>query len=139
MGRTRVYANSGLAHLSLACTFDSGALLASSVHLGDPYRDLTTTKQWRSMAASEYLLAFQSAIGKDEKISEQPIFGIQLLVAYEAGQSFLRLQPHAKESPVVAAGIAKLKKIPPSNAVTPLVLDLSDSKPLSLLLESSRE
>ncbi len=66
---TNAYADSALAHLTLACTFDSGALLASKVKLVAPYKGLTTTKQWRSVAASEYLLAFQKAIVTERKTS----------------------------------------------------------------------
>lgn len=129
----------GLAHLTLACTFESGALLATKLKLSAPYSDLKTTQQWRAKAANEYLLAFQKSIKEDSKIKYQPIFGLDTLVAYEAGNSFLRLQPKAKQSKQVKAQIRKLERIPRSGAVTPLILDISETKSLSSLLNPSQK
>jgi len=53
------FGNPALAHLTLACGFDSRVLLAPKVHLIPPYDHLTTKNQWRSVAASEYVVAFR--------------------------------------------------------------------------------
>ena len=129
----------GLAHLTLGCTFESGALLAAKVKLAEPLKNLVTTQQWRLAAASEYLLAFNSTIDKDRKVREEPIFGFQTLVAYEAGLSYLRLQPASKQSKDIRMEIDKLLKLPPPSRITPLVMDLNESKPLTSLLDSSHQ
>ena len=137
--KAAISANEGLAHLTLACAFDSGALLASKVNLDQPYSNLKTTEQWRSKAAAEYLQSFRKAIIEDVKFGEKPLFGLQTFVAYEAGKSFLRLRPGAKEAAEVKAGVAKLEGLRDSGIVTPLVLDLSGAKSLSSLLNPSHK
>ena len=134
---TKVYAQADLAHLTLACSFDSGALLASKIKLEAPFEHLNTTDLWRAKAADEYLLAFQASISQDLRTGEQPIFGLQTLVAFEAGKSYLRLRPKSTQSASVKAGIEHLIKLPPCRAVTPLVLDLSGAKPLAELLDNT--
>ncbi len=136
---TRAQPSSELAHLTLACTFESAALLAGKVNIGERYKTLTTPKQWREMAASEYLLAFQRTIATDSKIAYEPIFGLEELVSYEAGKSFLRLAPKANESPKVRIAIKKLEKVPKTGMVTPLIVDLSEGKSLNDLLEPTNK
>ena len=129
----------GLAHLTLGCTFESGALLAGKVKLAEPLKNLVTTQQWRLAAASEYLLAFNSTIAEDRKVHEEPIWGLRSLVAYEAGLSYLRLQPASKQSKGIKVEIDKLLKLPPPRMITPLVMDLTGSKPLTSLLDNSHQ
>ncbi len=93
--------------------------------------------QWRSIAATEYLAAFQKAIVSEGRRTDRPIFGLHTLVAYEAGLSFLRLRPNAPQAVRVKAAIDTLRNLPRSRMVTPLILDLTDAKPLSALLEPS--
>ncbi len=124
-----------LAHLTLGCVFECGALLAPNITLADPYKTLTKTNQWRLAAASEYLLAYEGSISVDSKEATEPMFGLQTLVAYESGESFLRICPSSKESKSVRDGVSKLKSLPPPNAITPLVLDLTQRKNLDDLLQ----
>jgi len=136
--RTSVYAESALAHLTLACTFDSGALLASQITLSKPYQDFRTTSSWRSQASKEYLIAYQKAIVQDVRREDRPLFGLRTLVAYEAGKSFLRLSPNTKEAQEVKRGLEKLDALPSPHMVTPIILDLGSPKPLSDLLSSKK-
>lgn len=135
--KVTVRADVALARLTLACTFESGALLAPQIPLPAPYDKLKTKEQWRAKAADEYLLSFQRSINNDLKIGHQPIFGLDQLISYEAGKSYLRLQPNSAKAKVVRIKVAELEKIPNSGLVTPVIMDLSEEKSLGDLVSPS--
>lgn len=133
--------NEGLAELTLACVLEQGAKYASQVPLPQGETELTTdSKTWPKVAATYYAKAFALAFPKEAAAREQPVFGYQTLLAYEAGDSYLRLATagNAPARPDIVKGLDALKAKPRSHLVTPLIFSLEREQPLDSLLAPQR-
>jgi hypothetical protein len=116
-----------LYELGLACVYEDGQPAESAA-------------EWRGLAIGHYLAAFLLSIETDQAMKTQPLFGIQTLVSYEAGESYMRLvkQRGAKEyeAPIVKLiedKIAVLQKLP-HGPITPIVLSFRSGATLDGLL-----
>ena len=126
----------GLAELTLACVLDQGAKYATLMPLPKEEKELTHNfQQWTKLAIKYYGKSFDLAYPKESKDDEQPIFGYQSLIAYEAGQSYLRLvmEPSSRREQIFR-GLETLRQKPHSRMVTPLVFSLERAQPLDALL-----
>lgn len=133
--------NEGLAELTLACVLEQGAKYAPQVPLPKGETELTAdSKLWPKVAANYYAKAFALAFPKEAAASEQPIFGYQTLLAYEAGDSYVRLATagNAPARPDIVKGLDALKAKPRSHMVTPLIFSLEKPQPLETLLAPER-
>jgi hypothetical protein len=103
------------------------------------------TSFWRELAIEEYGRAFGLAIDADRRVKEKPqdMLGVrlELLVSYEAGQSYLRLVRERGVRPVeepriqeLESLLKELEKIPVPAWVTPIVLSLAPNASLAELL-----
>jgi hypothetical protein len=116
-----------LYELGLACVYEDGQPSEGAA-------------EWRELAIGHYLAAYLLAFETDQAIKNQPLFGIQTLVSFEAGESYLRLvkERGAKEyeAPIVKLieeEIAVLQKLP-HGPITPIVLSLRSGATLDGLL-----
>lgn len=130
--------NSALAHLTLACVFESAAPIASHVHLDASHANQKTIDQFKKTAAEEYLRAYDQSVAMDQKEKTIPLFGLQTLISYEAARSYLRLQPNGSRHGELHDALAKFNKLPSSGIVTPLIFSLTTDEPLSNLLDPSK-
>jgi hypothetical protein len=112
-------------------------------HTRDAIR-LLLEQHWREQAITEYFAAYKRAIDQDLTIKEQPIRGLDTLVAYEAGTSYLHLvrargvtAAEQAQVDLVAADIKKLEEKPQRFIVTPIIFSITDPALLSELLDSS--
>ena len=109
-----------------------------STQLGAPPRiGSTRPKTWRDAAARAYLRAYDLAIARDLRITEQPLFGLATLVAYEAGDSYLRLVPNGRRRTEIRAALTRLEGKPPG-PVTPLIFSLAGPRRLADLLDPGK-
>jgi hypothetical protein len=120
-------------HLTLACVYEEGA------KLGD---DVAAERQRAALA--EYKTAFQLSLNGDSSLKTQPNFnGLYELVSYEAATSYLRLVEAAKATPdpdaqqAMQAQVARLKALPSSRVVTPIVFALKRHVSLDELVDQS--
>ena len=114
----------GLYQLGLACVYEDGHAL-----LGD--------SGWREQAIKHYLAALRLSI--KEELKQQPVMGLQTLISYEAGTSYLRLLNErgvADSEEAIVKGVreqlSQLQRLP--MAITPIVLALHSVTKLSDLL-----
>jgi hypothetical protein len=125
---------SALAHLTLACVLESSAPLAGKVTLPG----LTTRVKFLDEAGREYLLAFDNSVKSESQTTMVPMFGLETLVSYESARSYLRVKPQGPRHGEVAMALAKFKKLPPPNAVTPLIFNLDHRASLGELLAPAK-
>lgn len=90
-----------------------------------------TERLWKDKALAAYLDAYRFSIEKDLDIAHKPIEGLNSLVGYEAGQSYLRLlkerNPSAADDNVARDMQKKLAVLDkkPMGPITPIIFSLS--------------
>src|SRR5260370_34565348 len=67
-----------LYQLGLACVYEDG-------------RPAEGGSDWRERAIGHYLAAYLMSVEEDQALKTKPVFGIEMLVSYEAGGSYIRL------------------------------------------------
>jgi len=122
--------DNGLYLLGLACLYEDGSPSEND-------------EQWMERATTYYLAAYTKSIGIDEKRTNRPLHGIQTLVSYEAGTSYVRLvrgRPMKKSEAATADRIEKkiaaFERLP-AGPITPIVLAFRPGAALADLLAPS--
>ena len=94
---------------------------------------------WKGLAAAEYLRAHELAFTADRKIRSRPLRGLNSLVSYEAGKSYVRIARDEADDEVkqtVATVTKNVKELDgkPRGPITPIVFSLSPTGGLDELL-----
>jgi hypothetical protein len=124
-------ADDGRYVLSLACAFEDGAPFAERM----PARNgvAASGQAWRDVALRYYAVAFDRAVTRDNSTHSQPIWGLDMLVSYEAGRSYERLL--ATSGTLTREQRSRLARIKqsastlarlPHGPVTPLIFTFDD-------------
>jgi hypothetical protein len=119
----------GLYELCLACAYEDGGTIAAP--------------NWQEKAIATYLSAYRATILSDSKTGEKPMFGLETLVSYEAGNSYTRMVTARGVKPAenivvadVKKGLKSLEAIPPSRVVSPIVFSLQPGQTLTSVLRT---
>jgi hypothetical protein len=86
---------------------------------------------WRDAASQAYLRSYELAIVKDLKIPKQPLFGLRTLIAYEAGNAYIALNPKGKKTVAIKKALKQLSQ-KPTGAITPMIFSLATTTDGSL-------
>jgi len=133
---------SGLYELCLACVEEDGASQAPEVVALPGLKP--TTASWRAAAIDHYWKAFQRSAPLEARVKYQPLFGLERLVSYEAGNSYVRMAGTAPLSPTVNRRVQQIRKHIgmlnrlPSGGVTPIVFSLKAWTTLAELRDDRR-
>jgi hypothetical protein len=104
-------------------------------------------EDWMEFAVDEYFRAFCLGLATEAKLSELPLTmgpALEKFACYEAGKAFLRLskdRADRKDEKVriatVEAGVKAFEKVPPCNAITPIIIPMHETSSVSDLLAPS--
>ena len=124
----------GLYALTAACIYEDGAPFAPELKQGE------SSSQWIEHALRYYRQAHELGWKTDSTLEQKPLKGINSLISYEAGLSYLRLVairgPKPDERGTISLVLERTKHISglPFGAITPIVLSLNPHRSLDELL-----
>ncbi len=81
-------------------------------------------KTWINSASEAYLRSYQLTISKDLTVTKQPLFGLATLISYEAGTSYVRLNPKAANIRSIKKALKQLDN-KPRGPITPFIFSMT--------------
>ncbi len=94
-----------------------------------------------------YYMAHKYAFAQDKKLETKPMRGIGTLVSFEAGNAYLRIYKNMTDrttfkqkyrASIVRSNIYKIKQLPPSRTITPIIFSMENNASFSDLLSSTK-